>query len=404
MRIGIVGGGLLGAGAALELALRGHDIELFEREGATLSQASRQNEGKVHLGFVYGHDPSLDTARLMARGAYAFAPLLQRWMGRDALPLVLSSPFHYLVHRDSLRPSNDLAAFYARVVEVLWDERRRPGAAYLSEDAPPACRRLSAREREALTGADIADAYETSELAVDPRPLASLLRARLASDPRIDVHLHSAVDRITIGADDVIVEVTGPDGARTVRFDHVVNASWDDLLRIDRSAGIEPRGPWSFRFKRYVRVKGGDWPAPPSATIVLGGFGDVVRYDGGDLFLSWYPVGCTGLSRSIRHPDTQGTIAPEHAASLRGAIHAALSALVPALGELPDDAVRSAEVEGGVILALGTTDVHDPGSGLHVRSAVGPRSFGRYHSVDTGKWTTAPLFAYEVARRIAGDA
>jgi hypothetical protein len=33
---------------------------------------------------------------------------------------------------------------------------------------------------------------------------------------------------------------------------------------------------------------------------------------------------------------------------------------------------------------------------------VGLRSRGRYHSVDTGKYTTAPLFAMETVDRIAG--
>ena len=401
MRIGIVGGGLLGAGAALELALRGHDVALIEREAACLTQASRQNEGKVHLGFVYGQDPSLETARLMARGAYSFAPLLRRWLGLASLGLELSSPFHYLVHRDSLQSSDSLAGFYARVLDILEDEARRPGATYVDGNPVPRCRRLSSREREGLAGDDIADAYETSELAADPEPLAARLRARLADEPRIDVSLQTTATSVAIEADRVRLALDGPDGTRSDVFDHVVNCSWDGLLALDRTAGIEPKGPWSFRLKRYVRVRGTASATMPSATIVLGAFGDVVRYDSGDMFLSWYPSGCTGLSTAIRHPEARRALAPCAARQLRSAIHDALAALVPALRDLPAETLDTATVEGSVILALGTSDLDDPCSRLHSRSEVGVRSFGRYHSVDTGKWTTAPLFAYDVARQIA---
>lgn len=400
MRIGIVGGGLLGAGAALELALRGHDVELFEREAACLTQASRQNEGKIHLGFVYGQDPSLETARLMARGAYSFAPLLCRWLGMESARLQLSSPFHYLVHRNSLLSGDTLAAFYGRVLDILQEEARRPGAAYVDGNPAARCRRLSSREREGLASDDITDAYETSELAVDPEPLAALVRARLADEPRIAVHLQTTATSVTRETGGVRLGLQGPGGARRDVFDHVVNASWDGLLALDRTAGIEPRGPWSFRLKRYLRVRSMTASTVPSATIVLGAFGDLVRYDSGEMFMSWYPSGCTGLSTAIRHPEAGRALAPCAARQLRSAIHDALAALVPALRDLPPEALDTASVEGNVILALGTSDLDDPCSRLHSRSAVGVRSFGRYHSVDTGKWTTAPLFAYEVAQQV----
>ena len=55
-----------------------------------------------------------------------------------------------------------------------------------------------------------------------------------------------------------------------------------------------------------------------------------------------------------------------------------------------------------MVYARGSTDIDNPGSGLHERHAIGPRSFGRYHTVDTGKYTTAPLFARRLADRLAG--
>jgi hypothetical protein len=81
--------------------------------------------------------------------------------------------------------------------------------------------------------------------------------------------------------------------------------------------------------------------------------------------------------------------------TLAGLIH-----VIPALADLSSDYMNACEVKGGVIFGWGSTDITDPVSGLHTRANIGPLSFGRYHSIDTGKLTTAPLFAQMVAKRI----
>ena len=83
---------------------------------------------------------------------------------------------------------------------------------------------------------------------------------------------------------------------------------------------------------------------------------------------------------------------------------AAFARMVPSLRELPGVLREQARVAGGVILAAGETDIDDPGSRLHARTAVGVRSTKGYHSVDTGKYTLAPMYAIEVADRICGTA
>ncbi len=44
--------------------------------------------------------------------------------------------------------------------------------------------------------------------------------------------------------------------------------------------------------------------------------------------------------------------------------------------------------------------VDDTASGLHDRSRMGVTSTAGFHSVDTGKLTTAPLFALDAAERV----
>jgi hypothetical protein len=46
-----------------------------------------------------------------------------------------------------------------------------------------------------------------------------------------------------------------------------------------------------------------------------------------------------------------------------------------------------------VIFAWGDRDIDDHASELHSRDAVGVHDHDGYYSIDTGKLTTAPLFA-----------
>lgn len=71
-RIAILGAGGLGACAALELALRGYQVDLFEKHSEPIRKASFVNEGKIHLGFIYALDKDLFTARQMLVDAVHF--------------------------------------------------------------------------------------------------------------------------------------------------------------------------------------------------------------------------------------------------------------------------------------------------------------------------------------------
>lgn len=58
------------------------------------------------------------------------------------------------------------------------------------------------------------------------------------------------------------------------------------------------------------------------------------------------------------------------------------------------------QVDAGHIVAFGNTDVDDPESRLHDRTKIGLKSFGNYFSVNTGKLTTAPMFATKSVKQI----
>ena len=384
---------------AIALAERGVSVDLYDREAEPLTQASAQNEGKIHLGYVYANDSTRATARLMVEGSLSFGPLLRRWIGPAFDRVPVSSPFVYAVHRTSLL-SPDAVFAHLSATHALLAEIGARGVDYLGRDAlEPPCRLPSVAPL--LCPDTIAAAFRTPERAIDPEALAQAVRGRLRADPAIRLVMRAFVTGVDREAGRTEVYFVCDGRPCHAEYGHVVNALWDGRLAVDATAGVRPDRPWLFRVKHYLRVPAGTGTSRvPSVTIVLGPYGDTVAYEKGDLYLSWYPAGVSGMSNGTQLPDWPRTLDAGEAERLRRGIWRGLADVVPAVSQLTRAQVGNSGVQGGVIFAWGKTDIDDPASGLHARSAIGPRSWGRYHSIDTGKLTTAPLFAERVAARI----
>lgn len=403
----MIGGGIQGVALALELAGRGVTVELFEARAAPMQEASRENEGKVHLGFVYANDASLATAQLMWRGAFAFATSLRRWLERDVAPLAIERPFFYVVHRASLIDAALLGERYAAISRDIAEAAAgRRDADYFGRREVSSMRRLDDHEAAGRVDQAVASAvFESSEVAVDPVVVADLLAARVLADPGIHVRTSARVVSAELGGRGVFLSWEAgspPEQRRTEDYDQVFNCAWAGRLIIDATLGIRPARAWSFRRKYFLRVPNGvlDRPVDPT-TIVLGPFGDIVQYASGELFLSWYPAGCRGIETGLAPtPADDSTLVPARRAAMVEAIVFELGRIVPDLRGRAAQIAAQADLRNGVIFALGATDIDDRHSLLHQRRDVGVRSFGPYHTVDTGKYSLAPLFAREMADRV----
>jgi len=400
MRVAVLGAGLQGACVALELASNGIEVDLYDRNDHCVSQASAQNEGKIHLGYVYANDRTLQTARLMVKGAVSFAPLLRRWIGCDIDRIAVSAPFYYAVHKDSLLGIDEVERHLFASNRIAREQSNGLAIDYFGADYCNVPVRLK-RYDELFAHDKIVGAFATPEIAIDAEVLAGFVRNRLISEPAICCVMRSNVLDVASAGSGVDVNFQ-IDGERfRASYDHVVNTLWDGRLAIDATIGIRPPRPWLFRIKHYLRLKRSS-PAAflPSATIVLGAFGDLVNYMNGELYLSWYPAGMRNLTSELRPPNWPHVLDKETASEIRRSIASALVEIIPSLADC--EPMDSCEVKGGVIFAWGATDIDDPGSELHARFEVGTQSYGRYHSIDTGKLTLAPLFAKEMADRIRG--
>ncbi len=143
-RIAIIGAGITGTLTAIGLAQQGFRVDLIERNCEAVTEASLYNEGKIHLGFLYAHDHTWETPRLMIEGARSFGPIIQRLTGFD-VNTILSTPFFYGVHRESLVTADAFASHLLRCTSTFNGVVQAKGGAYVDGNVAITARAMRAR-------------------------------------------------------------------------------------------------------------------------------------------------------------------------------------------------------------------------------------------------------------------
>ncbi len=399
--VAVLGAGIQGVLASLAMTRAGWRVELIDRAPAPLLGASLRGEGKLHLGYVYGNEPGRETASLMVDGATRFADLIDRWMPRPIdWNAMRSEPFMYAILDDTMVSPDKLAEHYAWVDDVLAD-RFSQGATYAGLRTFARSRPLDCTRRAGYSG-DVVAAHLTSEVAVDPVLMREQLLAALRAND-IAFHPNHVVKGVERTSQGFAVETADGDGsAATFGADSVVNCLWDGRLAIDASMGIATPRSCLYRLKLVVNARMRTTPAHNiTTTFALGPYGDVVYRGNGRVYLSWYPACLAGLSTGLEPPAAWLSMLrdPDLMATKRDVAMATVAAMSERIECLRDVQVES--VNGGIIVAWGDSDIDEPHSELHRRNAIGVHDHDGYLSVDTGKLTTAPLFAARVAEVLA---
>jgi glycine/D-amino acid oxidase-like deaminating enzyme len=398
-RVAIIGAGIMGSATALLLARRGVDVVLFDADAAPMSGASRWNEGKIHLGFLYSADPSFRTARRLLPGGLAFRPLVEELIG-SPLEHITETDDLFLVHRDSILSPALTRAYFDAVAQMI---RSEPDAgSYLVDVSDARVRQLSPEELEEVAApGTIVAGFAVPERSIATQWVADRLVDALAAEPAIEMRLGTrvvGVDSLGAGASTSLEIDSRPQFYGG--FDAVVNASWQGMPRIDASVGIPSDHPWSHRYRVALFVETDRPVRIPSAVVCTGPFGDVKSYaDGGGFYASWYPAGLLASGEEIDPPPV-----PELDVAARAAIAEEmllrLTEVVPAVRELRSAATRVV-VEGGWVFARGQGPLDDPSSTLHRRDRIGVSRVGSYFTADTGKYSMAPWLALQIAEAIA---
>lgn len=384
--VGIVGGGIMGCLTALALARAGTRVVLFERHNRLMAGASRGNEGKVHLGFLYGLDRSDATRSVMLRYGGQFQAALASLLDTPGDDLFLHRRQFYAVHRDSALHDEGVASHMHAIGAALRDR----GAV----DAE--VRQLQPAERKARFTDKIRDVWDVPEGTVDCVALGKLVDAAVRAESRIELRLGTRIGSIS---DDVRPVIRDADHTVLGQFDRVVNAAWDDMPRIEKRARAATPD-YCIRAKAgfTARMTGGE-PAMP-VTTVYGSFGDVVPQGDGISYISWYPACLMGFTTEIEEGHAWYDRLSErfdYDRAFRETV-AAFTELIPGFAAEPEPVRRL----GGPILAVAVTDIPDLNSRLHERTHFGFHRRGNVVAVDTGKLTCGPGLALELRDLLRG--
>lgn len=387
-RVAILGAGIMGSSTALFLARKGVDVSLFDMAEQPFSAASRWNEGKIHLGCLYSADPSLSTADHLIPGGLTFRPLVEELIGASLAPAITTEDDLYLCHRQSVTSASQMRVYMEKVFEHV---REHPHASrYLADASASRVHQLSPTELAKLTSSeDIVAGFWVPERSVNTNWVADQYLSALAAEKSIKQFMgtHITAARPAKGGRGAIWQIETSAGTFGP-YDYVINSLWQGRLAIDRTAGLEPTGIWSNRYRQSLFLRTAIEVHTPCAIIATGPFGDIKNYNGRDFYLSWYPDGLRIDNSDISPPHP----AHQNEEVLANSILNHLQSLLPWVQEIREHAERFT-IEGGWVFAAGQGLLSDRKSTLHRRCSYGATRFGNYISIDTGKYSTAPAMA-----------
>jgi glycine/D-amino acid oxidase-like deaminating enzyme len=395
--VAVLGGGIMGCATAIALTRRGVDVTLFDAADRLLARASRWNEGKIHLGYLYAGDPSLATAQRLLPGGLAFRRLIQTLLGESIGPAIGDDDEIYLVHRQSVAGAAATVRYLDAVASLV---RAHPEVAgSVAPEAGRAPDALSPADLARLTDSpEIVAGFRVAERSVSTTWIADRLEAVALDTPRLRLRLGARVTGVAAVSDrDDRLRVETTDD-RDGPYDAVVNALWEGRLAVDQSVGLVPPAEISHRYRVAAFVRLTHPIDVPSAVIGTGPFGDAKRFGDRDVYLSWYPAGLLAESDAPAPAgDPRGSADDE--ARVLHEILTRLGDVLPAVRQVPA-AIDHARIRGGWVYASGRGSLAHPASTLHRRDRVGIQRAGRYLSVDTGKYSLAPWLAQQVADQL----
>lgn len=396
--IALLGAGIMGSATALFLAQRGARVTLFDANVRPFCGASRWSEGKIHLGYLYSADPSLETARRVLPGGLAFKDLTEALLGCSLEPAITPHEDTYLIHRESVTTPAAMDHYVEAVTSLATSHA--DANRYLVDISGASARRLTRRELEKdYDTTDILGGYRLPERSVSTRWVADRFVDAFDAEQKIELAMQTRILAVRPASESldgplVVDTARGPEGP----FDFVVNALWEGRIAIDADLGINPVSDWSHRFRLALFLKTRASVTVPNTVLATGPFGDIKNYNGTDFYLSWYPIGLIAQGSGLSPP----SIPPLNDADRERIIAETLNRLGQVIRSVKELEAHADEMrlEGGWVYAIGQGSLADPKSTLHRRDRIGIQRVGSYISADTGKYSIAPWLAKQIADSI----
>ncbi len=386
--IAILGGGIMGCSLALSLSMRGQSSILIEAAPSLLQGASRWNEGKIHLGYLYAASGNLATARAVLDGGLTFQSLIENYLETSIAAAIAPGADTYLLHRDSVISTHE-------AVEYI-DQMERLCASY---DRGPA-HRMPDSEIDELADLNLIRAgWRVPEYSIDTIALADAISARVLTDPRVTLRLNTRVSAVVPDTSGDGYHIQFDDG-QSLRAATVCNALWSHRPMIDQTClGSTDPSP-HHRYRVSAFLEGVNTVEIPSMVVAFGPFGDVKNYGNGRFYASWYPAGLLAQSETIPPPEIGSLDAAKRTAIAHG-IKEGLGGVLRGVSDI-FEAAEAIRIEGGWVYAQGRGSIDQRGASIHARDRWGVMSRNGYISIDTGKYSTAPWIAEHIAENLIG--
>lgn len=224
-QVAILGAGIMGSSAALFLARQGARVMLFDAAPGPLEGASRWNEGKIHLGYLYNAAGTMDTVRQVLPGGLLFKSLTERLIGCSLADVTTGRDDIFLCHRDSVVGPGAMWDHFQRVTDMV---RAHPDAhRYLVDASRSRAQRMSATELgQVADPATVRAGFKVPERSVATTWIADRITDALRTETGIEQRMRT---KVTGAHPEVPGEVQGRWLVETEEdvhgpFDYVVNA------------------------------------------------------------------------------------------------------------------------------------------------------------------------------------
>lgn len=398
----VLGGGIMGCCIALELARRGIRSVVFEEQADIFNAASRWNEGKIHLGYLYSADRDLATAKSLIPAGLAFRPIVEDLLGQPITGAATDVDDVYLCHKDSVVGLEDMETYFREVSRLVRGHPARHD--YFTGLASARAVRLTAGELDQLTPSkSITGGFRLPERSVSTNWIAGKFVAAVRSSGLISTHcgVHVTGAASEDGGSAAGRWYIETNGGRVGPFDAVFNALWQGKLAIDAALGLPLPAEWTHRYRLSAFLRTSESVSIPNAVIATGPFGDVKNYNGHDLYMSWYPSGLRQNSSAVI-PPAEPHLTADETRSVLNSIAAGLGEYFPEAGDILRRAGH-VQLRGGWVYAASRGLLSDPKATIHTRSNFGVARQGTYFSIDTGKYSVAPWLARKIVSELAGS-
>ncbi len=388
-RITILGGGFQGCCVALMLSNLGFRPTLIEKKQKLMSSTSLNQEGKVHLGFVYGLDKTFETASRLVNDSLVFSEYLDGLVDYSIDWTALkSTTFEYLIRRDSLLSVNQVEEHFKNVNDAFYANEVSKRPEYIGSSIE---KLFSKKDIPSYFNDKLfKGCFETAELALSPERLAEVMRQSIESK---EIELVNNCEVTSISPSNKSITVMTDRQGEYLEFnsDLVINCLWNDQLHIENFI-LPTNRKLNYRFKLGLVA---EWPNSEntqSFTIIQGPYGDFVNYPReGKIYFSWYPLCKLGMCYDNRPPkewsDINGLISESAQSEL---IELNLQKLKEII-DLPISEFQNCVLKGGIIVGDGDADINLHSSLLHSRSTNPIFKIGsNYIAIRTGKFSSAP--------------